>query len=263
MKIALLGFGNKQTHYAETLMRSGFAVEVATAATDETPVVLLNQVRYIDDAAPHLRALRNVFIVQSSLSQIDLLTLHKLAQEASVVVQFSAPALYQWHIATLCEMLQNVKLARVIRDVAPTKNVSYNDLRNELLAAICTTNAAVNKVKKTHLVLHEKCGVIGFSVDFANAAVAHFEVSNAAFDERHELCFWGDNGRAVVDVAQGKVMLKTNGGADLVQPILSLKAAQETEITDFVQCVEKKQTPMVNEISMATFVDVFNSLTIN
>jgi hypothetical protein len=186
-----------------------------------------------------------------------------LAQEASVVVQFAAPALYQWHIPTLKEMLQNVKRVRVIKDVVPTQNVAYNDLHNELLSAIGITNAAVHKVKKTHSTLREDCNVMGFRVDFANAATAQFEVSNAAFAERHELCFWGDNGRAVVDAMQGKVMLKTNDGAGWVKSILSLKEAQEQEITDFMQCVEKKQTPMVNEIPMATFADVFNSLTIN
>jgi hypothetical protein len=189
----------------------------------------------------------------------DLLALHKLAREAETTVQFGATTMYRWRVPSLTTMLQNVRLVRIVKETAYSGNVSHNDLRDEILATVCAAKAPITKAKT--LQLPQSCGAMWLQIEFFGSAVAHVHLANAAFGERHELHFFADNARAMIDVITGNIIFKSNTGAELGNGILPKREAQVQEILDFTRCVEDRTSPPVGETQMLNFTEVLETLT--
>ncbi|MDR1226254.1 MAG: hypothetical protein LBK47_05070 [Prevotellaceae bacterium] len=244
MKAALIGFGKQRGRYADVLLRCGCSAVDVDYVPEHAQVVLLSEVQELDKVLPHIQSLKHVFIKQHSLSSKDLQQIDKVASEAEVVVHFSAPKLYEWNIPDVIRLIGNVKLIQVYKDYDYAKKLHSSELKNELLAAACVVSSRISNIVKSRSIVPCDFEVLGFRIDFANVATAHFWLGSSTFTPRQEVRFFGCNGMVLLDDIARAVHLKTLDGTLFTTPFLSPADSEEKELMDFIQSIARgrKQT---------------------
>ncbi len=248
MKVLLLGFENQMERYEGYLRRLGCMVTNGVLPEGEAALVFIQNVRSLAEVKSHVQALRHVFIQQHSLSSVDLQMLYKLAGEAGVQVHFSAPALYRWSIPDLVVLLRDVKFVQVYKDFDDCRSLSVNDLRDEILTAVRASRARVGKTEKVRSIVPCDFEVLGFRVDFINAASAYFWLGSAALSARHELRLFGSKGIAVVDVLKRETSIKTLDGNFFTTPFISEEESEEKELVDFVGNIRRGTPAFISAV---------------
>ncbi len=246
MKALLLGFGEEQNAYARCLQQQGYTAATRMAPEDEVKVVLLRNVQCLAEVKPHVQALRHVFICRQSLPTGDLQTLHKLANEAGVAVQFSAPALYEWRLPEVLQRLGEVQLMQVYKDNAG------GSLQNELLLAARSAGARLGKVKQERAIAPPAFNVQGFRVDFTNSTSAHFWTSGKAAAARHEVRIFGSNGMATIDMLKREVAMAMLDNTSVALPFLPADKTIENELSDFIDNIRKSSPTLISAIEVET-----------
>ncbi|MDR0687913.1 MAG: hypothetical protein LBF55_04395 [Prevotellaceae bacterium] len=251
MKALLLDFTDEKEEFARCLQSLGCTATFDNPQEKDVDMVLVHTLRSLSEVSPYVRSLCHLLVLRHTLLPEELLQLEKLAAEAGVRLQFSAPLLYEWRIFDLLQPVGEVKLAQVYSDFEYDKPLVATDLCTEALAVAGTVKAKLSKAEKLRGSASGCFGTLGLRADFVNAASAYFWLSCAAFSARRELRFLGSKGVAAVDVPKRTANIRTLDGETLSLPFLSEAESRERETADFVAGLRSSEQPFISTAEVA------------
>jgi hypothetical protein len=260
MKAILLGYNSEKNELLRTLQRLGCEAACDVAPDGDAGVVLVRSLRSLDEVKPYVQALHSVFVQRHALNTASLQSLDELADEAGVVVQFAAPAFYEWRLFELLPLLGEVKLAQVYSDVESRKSLLFADLQPELLCTLACLQSRIGRVEQQRSITPGTSAALGFRLDFESAASAYFWMSSNAIRHRHELRLYGNQSLAQVSMAGLRTLLKTPDDVVEEWTFLTKREAAEREIGDFIANVRGKRQPAVSVFAQVDFRLAMESL---